>query len=200
MLNEHSDLDTFHDVAWQMLEAGVVDRRKSFHVPALATIGVDNRPKVRTVVLRGVDADHKTIRFHTDARSAKVGEIARNPHVEMHFYDADARIQLRVSGKATAHGVDDGIALEAWNNSRSMSHVCYRVTAAPGVPIPEADAFAFHPRPQVRNDPEDPGRAQFRVVVVDVTSLELVYLHLNANRRARFDYRHDSVVAQWLVP
>jgi pyridoxamine 5'-phosphate oxidase len=69
------DLSLTLEEAWSRLTGGVRDRRSPFHTPAIATIGLDGRPRMRTVVLRGADAGQGVLRFHTDLRGGKVAEI-----------------------------------------------------------------------------------------------------------------------------
>ncbi|NBR79124.1 MAG: pyridoxamine 5'-phosphate oxidase, partial [Alphaproteobacteria bacterium] len=58
-----------------MLERGAADRRSAFHTPTVATIGLDGRPRLRTIVLRACDTANRSLRFHTDARSDKINEL-----------------------------------------------------------------------------------------------------------------------------
>ena len=67
-----------------------------FHTPTVATIGIDDVPHLRTVVLRGCDVEQQRLRFHTDKRSAKVLEISAKPKAAIHCYDASLKIQLRL--------------------------------------------------------------------------------------------------------
>ncbi|GJD48477.1 Pyridoxine/pyridoxamine 5'-phosphate oxidase [Methylobacterium crusticola] len=181
--------------AWLRLGEGVAQRRGAFHTPALATTGRDGAPRLRTVVLRGADAAARSLRFHCDARSDKAREIARDPRVALHAYDAGAKIQLRVEGAATLHG-DDAVAEAAWAASLPMSRVGYATAPAPGTPIPAGDAYAL---------PGDAaqaqgGRAHFRAVVVAVARLEFLYLARAGHRRALFTWEAGAAGATWLAP
>ena len=62
------------------------------HTPSVATLGLDGRPRIRTVVLRDFDEGAGTLRFHTDRRSEKVSELARDPRIGVHFYDEAAKV------------------------------------------------------------------------------------------------------------
>ncbi|MEZ4431602.1 MAG: pyridoxamine 5'-phosphate oxidase family protein [bacterium] len=66
----------------------------------LATVRPDGGPAVRTVVWRGHFDD--ALVFTTDRRSAKVEHIAHEPRVELCWYFAATREQLRVAGKMEA--------------------------------------------------------------------------------------------------
>ena len=186
-----------YDLAWAMLKTATVERRKPCHLANVATIGLDGRPKVRTVVLRDADISNHTIRFHTDARSQKVEELAANANIETHFYDQPANIQIRVSGVATIQATDQPIAQQAWRKAQAMSKVCYRLDAGPGSTIESGDAYGYL---AYEKDEADPGEQQFRTVIINVDRLEVVILKVDANRRAIFEIKDGKVDGRWVVP
>ncbi|MGF3022804.1 pyridoxamine 5'-phosphate oxidase family protein [Methylobacterium aquaticum] len=180
--------------AWRRLEEGAA-HQSGFHAPALATIGRDGAPRLRTVVLRGVDRASRTLRVHCDARSDKAAEIAADPRVALHVYDAAAKIQVRIEGRARLHG-QDALARAAWAASRPMSRVCYGTVPGPGTPLPAGGAYAL---------PEDAaageaGFAEFRVVVLTAARLDFLYLARQGHRRALFRWDGEAPAATWLAP
>jgi len=54
-------LDEIRADAFRLIARGVADRRSPFRTPTLATVGVDGRPRLRTVVLRAFDAAARRI-------------------------------------------------------------------------------------------------------------------------------------------
>lgn len=66
---------------------------------ALATVGQDGQPSVRTVLLKGVDA--RGFIFYTNYESRKGRELAGNPHAALVFYWSDLERQVCVSGVVT---------------------------------------------------------------------------------------------------
>lgn len=179
--------------AWALLGRGAADRRAAFHTPTVATIGLDGRPRLRTVVLRHVDQTLLTLRFHTDRRSEKITELQRDPRLGLHFYDPEAKIQVRLDATATINS-DDPVADAAWAASQRMSRVCYGTLPAPGMPIEASDAFAL---------PADDGqiaagRSNFAAVVARVHKLEWLYLAHDGHRRAIFD--EATAAGSWLAP
>lgn len=178
--------------AFEVLVAGVRDRRGAAHAPTLGTIGLDGRPRLRTVVLREMDAGARRLRFHTDRRSPKVLEIERDPRVALHVYDAGAKFQIRLEGRASVHR-DDAIADAAWAASRPMSKVCYGSIPGPGEAIAAGDAYDLPAEEEVEG-----GRANFAAVVMTIERLETLYLAFGGHRRAGF--RFDPDEATWLVP
>ncbi len=73
----------------------------------LATIGLDQRPRNRTVVFRGFleDSDRfknplkDCLKIVTDIRSQKSAQIAANPWAEINWYFTKTRSQFRILGK-----------------------------------------------------------------------------------------------------
>ncbi len=62
----------------------------------LATVGLDNRPSARIVLLKGITQDGFT--FFTDYRSRKAQELERNPQGSLVFYWAKLERQVRIEG------------------------------------------------------------------------------------------------------
>jgi hypothetical protein len=191
----YNDLDAALAEAWRLLEDGVGNAQAPFHLPALASVGRDGAPRVRTVVLRKLDRDRRILQVHSDRRSPKVAEIAAEPRVALHFYDRGAKVQLRVRGRAAVHG-GDAVAREAWDKTRAFSRVCYRIDPAPGTPLDAPDGYA-EPEPA---DP-DVGFETFRVVRLAVREIEWLYLAGQGHRRALFRWDDaGALAARWLVP
>ncbi|WP_349371359.1 pyridoxamine 5'-phosphate oxidase family protein [Salinarimonas sp.] len=194
------DLDETLAHSWRQLARGVKDRRSPFHTPSVATIGLDGRPRLRTVVLRGVEPATARLRFHTDARADKVAELAADPRIALHAYDPQGKFQIRIEGRAIVHR-DDALAEQAWRASRMTSRACYATEPAPGSAIGEGGAFRL---------PADEGeilagRAHFCAVEVVAQTLETLYLAHDGHRRARFGLQENGTSAGrheacWLVP
>ncbi len=177
--------------AFRLLSRGVADRRHGFHTPTLATIGLDGAPQARTLVLRGFEAATRTLRLHTDARSGKVAELEADPRAQLHLYDAGAKVQLRLSGRAALHG-GDAVAEAAWQGSRSFSRLCYAIEPGPGTPV-----TAPPPAPM----DAEAGRPVFRVILLRFDRLEWLHLAASGHTRARFDWGPDDARRSgWLVP
>jgi pyridoxamine 5'-phosphate oxidase len=66
---------------------------------ALATVGPDGRPSVRTVLLKGVDA--RGFIFFTNYESRKGRELEANPHAALVFYWTELERQVCVAGRVT---------------------------------------------------------------------------------------------------
>lgn len=167
------------------------------HTPSVATLGLDGRPRIRTVVLREFNEACGMLRFHTDRRSEKVSELARDPRIGVHFYDDAAKVQLRIDGNATIH-CEGAVADAAWLASQRMSRVCYGTDPAPGSVIERADAFRL---PDIELEIAA-GREHFAAIVVTISAIEWLWLKSGGHRRALFRFKNgiECVDLQWLAP
>jgi pyridoxamine 5'-phosphate oxidase len=191
----YNDLDASLEQAWTHLARGATDRRSGFHTVQLASIGLDGAPRVRTVVLRGVDHAARQLRVHTDRRSVKFAELSARPEVEICAYDPPSRIQIRAHGRAelvTAQGADP-----AWDASEPTSRVCYRMPAGPGTPL--EDPASVSPEPANSAEPYA-GREHFAVIRMAVTRVDWLYLAARGHRRALFEWEGTAWRGGWLVP
>ena len=126
----YDDLTASCAYGWSMLERGVKDRKSAFHTPSIATISANGSPTMRTVVLRGCATAEKTLAFPHGYTLGQNRPIAKNPLAAMHFYDAGAKIQLRLAVRLE---MLSGAAFDAaWEATRPMSRECYQVTQSPG--------------------------------------------------------------------
>jgi len=183
---------------WQLvaaeLMAAVRSGRHPFHLVTLATLGPDGSPRARTVVLRGFDGAAREIRFHTDARSPKAAELARDGRVALHWYDPAGRLQIRITAVATLYH-NDAVTRQAWEAAAPMSRGCYTSPAAPGTPLPEVPPA---PPPVGPSDPL--GLANFAVVCCRFDTVELLALHAAGHQRLRLDLGGPEPLATILAP
>lgn len=193
-------LDAAEAKAWALLAARATAENSQERTLVLATVDSNNRPNARTVVLRAADRDHRRLRIHTDIRSPKAAEITANSHVEIVLYDSDEAIQVRVTGTATVNR-DGDMREEAWREAPLGARVVYLVEDAPGTPRPEATSgLPAHADGGKRLTAEElePGKANFVVLLIDVTGLDFLYISDEGHRRCQIDYVTGS--ATWVVP
>lgn len=190
----YNDLAATLAEAWAMLARGATDRRTAFHTPAVATIGRGGEPEVRTVVLRAVDVARRELRFHTDVRSRKVAELRHDPRISLLFYDADAKVQLRVGGVAEVHTAGSRTAEHAWHQSQAMSRLCYGQRVSPGVAVEDPAASL------AGSEDAERGQPNFCAVEVRVERLEWLYLAVRGHRRALFVLEGATERGTWLAP
>jgi pyridoxamine 5'-phosphate oxidase len=183
--------EIFADIATR-LAAAVGDRRHAWRTPTLATIGLDGAPRARTVVLRGADAACARVRFHSDMRSAKCAELGVDGRAALHFYDADAKLQLRLEGHAVLHCAD-AIAQAAWQAAGLGARRTYAIEPGPGMFLEGPDDATFSA------DPEH-SFARFVVVEIAVASVEWLYLRAEGHRRLLFTHTGGTRQARWRAP
>ena len=187
--------------AWTELERATADRRHGFHVPTLATVSVDGGPVARSVVLRRVLPSAGEIHCHTDVRSAKVAEIARERRVAWHFYAPELKLQVRVAAAAEFHATGPR-ADEGWARSALSSRRCYLAPRAPGAecdgPSPNLPEGILDRRPT--EEETVPARANFGVVVTRAMAIDWLYLGSAGHQRARFTCAGDLWTGCWIEP
>jgi len=193
MLPKHyDDLDAVLEEIRTRLVRGVHDRRSAFHLTSLASSDDLGRPRLRTVVLRGVGHDLSEVSFHTDARSAKCRELAAQPVCAMLFYESRAAIQVRLEGSARLHR-ENTVAQAAWEKSSPLARRCYAIEPGPGTVIAHPLSTFFH-------DEESKVRERFVRVTVAIERIEWLYLHAGGHRRALFVNDGGRLAGRWLVP
>lgn len=175
---------------WRRIADASTDRNSPFHLATFCTIDRDGSPAARQIIVRQVDVARRQIVFHTDRRSPKVEQIARESRVALLFWDANSRTQLRLSGTAAAESDTDG-AKQLIASAHPGTLKVYRTIAAPSTPIAEPHAFECAPEPILTN---------LAIVTVSVMELEWLWLDDAGHRRCRFDLRLSDVAHQWLVP
>lgn len=190
----YDDLDASLAEVWRLLADGVEHGRSGFHLVTLATLAA-GLPRVRTVVLRSAEGRAGLLRFHCDRRSDKARELAANPACALAAYDAAAKIQIRIEGRATLH-TDDALADAVWAASRPMSRVCYAAEPAPGTVLPSGDAYTLPDEDTATIS----GRPSFCAVQVEAQRLDFLYLDRRGHRRAAWQRDGAGWAGAWLAP
>lgn len=189
------------DSAWALLTEGARNRRSPVHVPVVASIDRDGLPTQRVLVLRAAEREAARLRFHTDARSPKTGELTDGAAVHVLAYHPDEKLQLRLSG--TAQVVRDGPEVDAiWAATTRFARRCYLAEAAPGTALDAAGSGL--PLSVEGREPEEaeliPAQPNFALVKVDVTQIDWLHLANSGHRRAVFVRNGDAWFGRWVVP
>jgi len=183
---------------WLRLLNGSLKSKDAFHLASVANFS-NGEISQRTVVLRKVLPQEKLLRFHTDIRSNKWTSLQENNVVSMLFYDAAARIQIRIKGFAVLQYADE-IANDAWEKTNVSSRRCYLATVAPSS-ISELPTSGLQEQFELK-DPtiaeSEAGKINFGVVSVQAQSIDWLWLHHAGHRRAFFDYGNGQ--STWLIP
>jgi pyridoxamine 5'-phosphate oxidase len=186
---------------WDRLHQGAASARDPFHLGVLATV-VDGVPDQRTVVLRDVDAHRHQLTFHTDRRSPKVAALEAVPQASWLFYDADAKIQLRIACQAEVHS-EGAFWQERWDASRQASRACYAHTAGPGTALEgPLDYGPMLPAPgeTLVDEVTRPGRENFAVVTTVAHRIDWLALSSGGHRRLRFNVTALGFDSLWIAP
>lgn len=91
---ENNPIDLFELWLREYREASEAE----FNVMTVSTVGPDNRPGARVMLLKGIDKGG--FEFYTNYNSRKGREIEQNPHVALTFFWPELERQVRVEGKA----------------------------------------------------------------------------------------------------
>ena len=199
----YNDLDASFAEAWNVVEAGVTDRKSPAHTPTVGTVDADGTPQLRIMILREVSRDSRSLRFHTDARSDKITQLQRGTAASVLVYDAAAKAQIRLSGRA--HIAADGdVADMAWSGSTPFARRCYMAEAAPGTSItqPSSGLPEWIEGKQPEEEQLTDYRGNFAALMFQADSIEWLYLANPGHRRARWhwDQTQNLWLGNWLVP
>lgn len=181
--------------AWAELETAAIDPQSGFRFVNLCSVDGSGRPQARMVVLRQADAEKRTLEIHTDIRSGKWLEIAKNSAATVLGFSAASRTQLRLQGTARLHAPGSPIAAEAWDKLSPWT----RSTYAGGPPGDATDGETAAP---ANPDDDADGKRFFGVVIFTAESLDWFELRRADNRRAVFDYDPAGALtdARWVNP
>ncbi len=190
------------DEIWTLLEEGVKDRRHGFHTPVAATMRNEGGAALRTVVLRHVDRESRSLQFHTDIRSKKIADLKADPRLSFLFYDRGAQTQVRVEATATVSHNDE-VTAAAWEKLSPENRREYLASEQPGEPSAWPTS-GLPPEFQDRDPTEEEskkGYQDFAVISANFSNLEWLYVCHEGHRRARFDWSSDGELdTTWLVP
>ena len=196
---EITSLNVIHKQIWNLLENGINDASSSFHFPNLATIDIDGNPTSRTVVLRSINYDKKTISFNTDIRSNKWLEMNKNSNVHIHIYDFNKKIQIRIRGQAVL-SYNNKDWDDAWNASTIMGKECYSTPCNPSTIIDDPEIIDKNIKDiKLISNELDKFKVNFGRVNINIKSIDWLYLLHSGHRRAKFTY-NEEIEMSWLAP
>jgi pyridoxamine 5'-phosphate oxidase len=176
-------LAAIEDALWQALRLAAHEKTHPWRTPVLATTDGD-AGDARTVVLREADRDSATLHLYSDARSAKVTQIAAHPIGTLVMWSPALGWQLRVRAHLAA--TTEGLEVSSrWARLKlSPAAHDYLSVQAPGTPLDAALS--------ARGE-----RAHFALIDAQVQSIDWLELHADGHRRARFVV---GATPRWLQP
>ena len=198
MNEKQYNLSSIEKDCWQRMMNGVLQSRNQFHHPVVAnsnTMGVN----MRTVVVRDACPVEKTLRFYTDIRTGKWTELQQDQPISWLFYDNEARIQIRASGKASLHQNDE-LANNSWANINPSSRKNYSSILRPSTEI-MLPLDGMQEGLEITAKKNEVGRENFGVVVSKLLWMEWLWLNPSCHYKANFIYDiQGNFTASWLVP
>lgn len=181
------------------LARAAADRRSAMHVPVVGTADGN----LRMMVLRACDPELALLRFHTDARSPKVGGVGQGSPVSILAFDPLDKVQIRARGLGRIETYGP-VADAAWAEASVLARRCYLTEAAPGTaadrPLSGLPSEIEGKRPS--EEQLLPARENFAVLLVTLTALDWLYLAHDGHRRAKFVRGDGGQPWQgtWVVP
>lgn len=170
------------DGVWRLLTMGRDDDGDRARFVALSTIGRKG-PETRMVVLRKVNRAESRLTIFTEARSAKVRELASHPNASILAWDPDANLQARLRVRiAVRTGTED-----------EWSALSPRQQAAYGIDPPPGKVLDYPAQVQSQSDPR-----AFSILDADILEIETLRLG-TPHQRALF-LKSDDFSGGWLAP
>lgn len=181
-----------NDPNWQELLAemqeGTREVTHPFHYATLTTLGLDQIPRLRTIVLREFDPEELRITFYTDLRSKKVLHIKENNRVSLLCFHPGLMLQLRFEGLAVRERSEEVLA-----HYRSVvpeeTRIEYRSAQTPGSVISGPDLIEYVDRDDY-----------FSVIHIHPFKIEYLRLNRPRHKRIRYSKRKDGWKGEFLVP
>jgi hypothetical protein len=165
-------LPAIEDALWRALQLAARDKSHPWRTPVLATTDGDVGD-ARTVVVRDAEPDTATVRVYSDARAAKVAQIATHPLGTLVMWSPALgwQLRMRVRLEVSTEGLE---VSSRWARLKlSPAAQDYLSAQAPGTPLDAALAARG-------------GRANFALIDAHVQSIDWLELHADGHRRARF--------------
>ncbi len=181
-----AQVNTILDESWRHLKEAADSETHPWRLGNLATVSND-RPRLRSVVLRDVQLQERELICYTDFRSDKINEIKGSPSVEWAAYDPITRVQIRLRGIASIHNNDER-SEQHWRESSPEHRRGYITVSVPGTKAESAVAnLPDYLLDRLPNDEEAQlGYENFAVIVCRIEHLDWLQLRRNGHLAAQF--------------
>ena len=184
------------DKIWDELILGLNSGKHPFHIFTVSTVK-NNKPDSRSVVLRTVDKENKSISFHTDLRSKKILQIKESENICALFYDKDSKIQLRIYGSASKE-TNSLLIKEKWNSSKEMSKLCYLNKISPGEVINKPKDYLYG-KEELNNI--ELGIKNFSIINIKISQIDWLSLNHEGHQRMLINYTSNNKIDfDWVAP
>ncbi|WP_289644841.1 pyridoxamine 5'-phosphate oxidase family protein [Maribacter aestuarii] len=179
--------EVFFQELKEELSKSIVKKGHPFRYFTLATVGLDNMARLRTVVLRRISED-LTLTFYTDKRSKKMIHLKENKKISALFYHPKKLLQIKVEGTASVI-TDPALLKKYWHGIQPSSRKDYITSNAPGSTIKNPDLVEYL-------SDED------YFCMVEITPHKIEYLKLKRPNhiRVRYSRSDEDWLGEFLVP
>ena len=142
----------------------------------LATIGIDNTPRVRTVVFRGWSEFYE-MEIYTDIRSQKINELNFNNNIEICWLFLSTKCQFRFRGTST---IDIGNDRQChWNKLSEKSKAMWS-WPAPG------DHYMINKNDELKDKMQEKESSNFTLLKIDIANVDQLLLHKPFHTRRKW--------------
>lgn len=188
VMSHNIDLSAIEADTWSALARACTGPRTPYSWFTLASVAGDGSPRQRTVVLRKVDKQAKTLTFFTDRRTPKVAELVERPMAACLFFDPETMIQLRFSGMVKLL-TDGAIWQTYWESLSERGKTDYAVLSIPGTSRPDELVYDA-----------ELAKQNFAIVQIVCRSLDWLHLSRSGHQRAVFEWGEGGTKANAVVP
>lgn len=177
-------LPAIEEAIWRELGRAVRTKGHSWRLAVLATVH-QGEADARSVVLRDLELQSRTLLIYTDSRSPKAQQMQAQPQGKLVLWSEALGWQLRLS-----------VALTLETSGLRVSSRWAQLKLTPAAhdylsPLPPGSVLSGG-----APAPERTSRDHFAVIAARVDAVDWLELHREGHRRARF----DADGAAWLTP
>lgn len=178
---------TFFKELQTEIQKGATEKGHPFRYCTLATVGLDNMARLRTIVLRKA-TDELMLTFFTDKRSKKIIHIKENKKVSLLFYHPKKLLQIRIEGLAIVNNDSKSKKL-LWDAIPEASKKDYTTSETPGKEIKDPDIIEYL-------------KDEDHFCVVEIQPFKIEYLKLKRPNhiRVRYSKNKSDWDGEFLVP
>ena len=149
----------------------------------LATIGIDNKPRVRTVVFRGWSESYE-MEIYTDKRSQKYDELDLNNNVEICWLFLESKCQFRFRGLSR---IDLGI-----DKHRHWDQLSEKSKSMWSWPCP-GEQYVFDQKKLFPVTAKEDKLSNFILLKIQITHVDQLLLDIPVHIRRRWLLNNDWI-------
>lgn len=157
----------------------------------LATVRPDGRPANRTVVFRGFWNETNQLRFVSDRRSQKIGQLQACPFAEVCWYFPKSREQFRLSGLmqvVQSQEADEPLQKARWQSWQDLSDNARTQFVWPDPGEARSPQSAFEVSPPDPSTPPD----TFCLLLLEPDQVDHLELRGDPQHRTHYRYQDDT--------